>query len=310
MINKYNINDEIIGKGSFSTVYKGININNKKEYALKVIKLNSLNTIIRSKIKLEIDILNRISHPNIIKLYDNFYNDNKLYLVFDICKHHLEKELNNNYHLIKKNQKIEWINQLSLGLIYLHNNNIIHRDIKLQNVLLTHDNNIKIIDFGFARYFESDDLIDTICGSPLYMSPELFSKNAYDYKSDYWSMGIVLYNILVGKMPYDAKNIIDLSLKLKNITDIKIPSNVNNLYNSDLINLVESMLIISKKYRINIEELNNHPFITNKQINVNMVGYTMDIESPIYNISKPIHINNAFCNRNLLIDSYYIKNSI
>lgn len=263
MIKNYSINNnDLIGRGSFSEVYRGTK--NNTEYAIKIV--NS----ITSKIKLEVDILKKISHINIIKLYDHFYYDNKLYLVFDRCKHSLEKEINNNYLLINNKRKTAWIRQLLSGILYLHNNKIMHRDIKLQNILLTYDDKIKIIDFGFARYFDMNNLMNTICGSPLYMSPEIFSNNSYDYKSDYWSIGVVCYNILVGKMPYNAKNLIDLTSKIKNIIDIKIPKNIVNLYDSNLIDLVESLLIISKKYRITLDELNVHPFIINKPLSVNI----------------------------------------
>ncbi len=263
MIKNYSINNnDLIGRGSFSEVYRGTK--NNTEYAIKIV--NS----ITSKIKLEVDILKKISHINIIKLYDHFYYDNKLYLVFDRCKHSLEKEINNNYLLINNKRKTAWIRQLLSGILYLHNNKIMHRDIKLQNILLTYDDKIKIIDFGFARYFDINNLMNTICGSPLYMSPEIFSNNSYDYKSDYWSIGVVCYNILVGKMPYNAKNLIDLTSKIKNIIDIKIPKNIVNLYDSNLIDLVESLLIISKKYRITLDELNVHPFIINKPLSVNI----------------------------------------
>ena len=258
VIFNYSIND-IIGKGTFSSVYSAFNINNpNKSYAIKIIKMNKINDQIKSKVKHEINIHKIIEHPNIIKMNDSFYYNGLLYIVFDKCKNDLAYELNYNKLIIISN-RINWINQLLLGIIYLHSNNIIHRDLKTQNILLTYDLDVKIADFGFAKCINItnniNNLEETICGSPLYMSPELFNEQTNDFKSDYWSLGIIFYSITVGNMPYNAKNIIDLIAKIKNITDIKIPLNISKHYNNDLIIIIESMLIISTKYRINYNKL-------------------------------------------------------
>jgi non-specific serine/threonine protein kinase len=264
VVNNYNINN-IIGKGAYSTVCMGTNINDKSdipiEYAIKIIKLNKLNDNIKNRIEIEVDILRKLNHTNIIKLYDSFYNDGILYIVLDKCKTDLHTELKTNYSKIDINTKINWIKQLTSGLLYLHHNKIMHRDIKPQNLLINYNNEIKIIDFGFARHFETENLMNTVCGSPLYMSPELFINRMYDYRTDYWSMGIIFYQIIVGTLPYNARNLVDLMTKLKNITDIKIPQNIADLYDKDIIHLIESMLIISTKYRISFDCFNNHPFI-------------------------------------------------
>ena len=90
---------------------------------------------------------------------------------------------------------------------YLLENKIIHRDLKPQNILVTNLGDIKITDFGFARYFDNDMVIRTICSSPLYMAPEIMKNKKYDLKSDLWSVGIILYEMLVGQAPFELKNI-------------------------------------------------------------------------------------------------------
>ena len=275
IIFNYKINDKI-GKGSFSSVYSAHYVDNKKqEFAIKVIKINKTSEQIKSKIKLEVEILSHLKHTNIVTLHDSFYHDGLLYLVFDRCRSDLYTEITSKSNMeIDIHKKIEWIKQLMSGLIYLHKNKIIHRDLKPQNILLDKNNKIKIIDFGFARYLDSIDLNETICGSPLYMSPEIFIHHTYDYKSDYWSMGLIIYLIIVGNLPYNAKNIMELVSKLKNITDIKISNNIKNLYDDDLINMLESMLIINTKYRISFDNLLKHNFITKNKIHqINQVKY-------------------------------------
>ena len=284
IVNNYNINNKI-GKGAYSSVYIGTNVNDKNdipiEYAIKIIKLNKLNENIRNKIEIEVDILRKLDHTNIIKLYDSFYNDGILYIVLEKCKTDFYTELKTNYSTIDVNTKLNWIKQLIKGLLYLHKNKIIHRDIKPQNILINNQNELKIIDFGFARHFETENLMNTVCGSPLYMSPELFINRMYDYRTDYWSMGIIFYQIIVGTLPYNARNLVDLMSKLKNITDIKIPQNIISLYDEDIINLIESMLIISTKYRISFDSFNSHPFIK-KNINENYISNNI-LDDILYN---------------------------
>ena len=296
IIFNYSIN-KLIGKGSYSYVYSGNEISNKDyEYAIKVIKLTKINEQLKTKIKLEVDILNKLKHENIIKLYNSFYHDSILYLVLEKCKADLDQYIKENFNIISNTQKIEWIKQLIHGLIFLHSNKIIHKDLKPKNILITEDNILKISDFGFARYIESEDNISTICGTPLYMSPELFKNDTiYDYKSDYWSMGIIIYFIITGTIPFNAKNITELMLKLKNITDIKIPSNIANNYDFELINLTESMLIASVKHRISYNEIIKHNFIKKNNLNINFIhsisshSISLLSPSPSTSISSPSH---------------------
>jgi serine/threonine protein kinase len=294
IIFNYNIGEKI-GVGSFSSVYTATNSNTSvsvapvKEYAIKVIKMNKISDHIKSKIKMEVEILSKLDHPNIIKLHESFYNDGLLYIVLDKCKTDLSTEIKTNGSKIDISTKMGWIDGLLNGLKYLHQNNIIHRDIKPQNTLLDNLGNIKIIDFGFARYFGAENLMNTICGSPLYMSPEIFISNTYDYKSDYWSMGVVLYHIIVGSMPYNAKNINDLILKLQTLTDIKIPSDIATKYPAELIDLVESMLIINTKHRLSYEKFQIHPYFIKKTA-VSSLTKVSSLTEPIDDLIKKQNI--------------------
>jgi serine/threonine protein kinase len=315
IIFNYKINDKI-GKGSFSSVYSAHYVNDKKqEFAIKIIKMNKISDHLKSKIKLEVEILSHLKHQHIITMNDSFYHDGLLYLVFERCDIDLYTKITSNQNPIPIQTKIEWIKQLMSGLIYIHKNKIIHRDLKPQNILLDKNNQIKIIDFGFSRYLDATDPSDPtdptnstkmICGSPLYMSPEIFIHYTYDYKSDYWSMGLIIYFIIVGNLPYNAKNIMELVAKLKNITDIKISNNIKNLYDDDLINMLESMLIINTKYRISFDDLLKHDFIIKNKINKikiktnfdksynalnEMINYD-DYISPKSNDSEITEINN------------------
>jgi serine/threonine protein kinase len=259
VIFNYKIYDKI-GSGSFSSVYKGKSLTNNDLCAIKIIKMNKLDKVVSYRVKLEVDILKKITHPNIIKLIDYFFVDENMFIILELCQNDLATIIKNNPN-IKPTIKIEWIKQIISGVLYLHFSQIIHRDLKPQNILIDAYNNIKIIDFGFARTFKTFDLMSTICGSPLFMSPELFINNSYDYKTDYWSMGIILYFICVEQLPYNAHNMTELMIKLKNITDIKMPQNIKDVYPDAFIHLSESILIKSFKYRSGFETLISHPFV-------------------------------------------------
>ena len=270
IIFNYNIS-KLLGKGSYCFVYLATDILNKdnktNEYAIKVAKVSKLNDQNILKLRSEVEILGKINHPNIIKLYNSFYHDSVMYIVLEKCKMDLEKYIKNNLK-IDNGQKINWMKELVSGLIFLHSKKIIHRDLKPSNILITETNNLKITDFGFAKFIDSEESYQ-ICGTPLYMSPELLTSSySHNYKTDYWSMGIILYFIVTGLVPFGVKNITELMLKIKNITDIKVPSNIANNYDIHTINLIESMLITCVKHRISYEQLVNHPF--NKKNNFNL----------------------------------------
>ena len=114
----------------------------------------------------------------------------------------------------------KYLRQLSNALKYLLQNNIVHRDLKPQNILMSNNNNIIITDFGFARKINEDLLFTTLCGSPMYMAPEIFNKQAYNNKSDLWSVGIILFEMLSGYPPFKAPNILSLHFT--------VPSNKRN----------------------------------------------------------------------------------
>lgn len=220
-IKDYIYENKPIGIGSFAKVYKGFNHITKDVIAIKKINLLKLNKILKDRLVIEIELMQKYNNNNnILKLYDVLYSENKdyLYMILEYC------DCGDLYNFIKNNKLTEneikyYMNQLKNGLQYLRENNIIHRDIKPKNILLTDNNKIlKICDFGFARSVVDDvSLMETLCGSPLYMAPEIINNKKYNIKSDLWSVGIILYEMIYNEHPLgEPVNIIDLMDKLKN----------------------------------------------------------------------------------------------
>lgn len=221
-IGNYEVFKKRIGKGAFSSIYKAYNKYSKELVAVKEISLDTLNKYEKS-IKNETDIMKNLNHPYIVKLYETIIDEDteNVYLVMEYMgRGDFSKYLNKRP--LKEKFALKYLKQISQAMKYLLDNNIIHRDLKPQNILITDTGNIKLTDFGFARYFDKDIMIQTICGSPLYMAPEIIKNKKYDYKSDLWSIGIIFYEMLMGEPPYKAKNIYQLIRKIEN-DNIEIP---------------------------------------------------------------------------------------
>lgn len=297
-VKDYVIYKKRIGKGAFSTVYKGYNKNTKLQVAIKEITLETLNKH-QKMFKRETDIMKKLKHQNIITLYDTIIDENteNVYLIMDYySRGDFSKFLKKRP--LKEKYAVKYLKQLSKGLEYLLSNNIIHRDLKPQNILVSDIGDIKITDFGFARYFDNDLLIQTICGSPLYMAPEIMKSQKYDYKSDLWSVGIIFYEMLFGYTPFKSKNIYELIRKIEN-EDVRIPNKFSISIGCK--NLLFGLLEKDPIKRISWDDFFTHPIFTNVDFNERennlMEISNLDILPSLnYSENKFINSNNLYIN--------------
>ena len=203
----------VLGNGSYGKVYKAKNIVTDNLVAIKSIKKKKENNGGRIDIENEINVLKKLSHPNIVKIYEFYDIKEKYYLITEFCKYgELYQYLKFNF---SEKQLCVLFYQVFSGLIYLHDNNVIHRDLKLENIMIDSiekDNiscepyfYIKIIDFGSAKIFSKQKSEKEIIGSSYYMAPEVLKQN-YNEKCDTWSVGVVLYMLLTKKAPFNGKN--------------------------------------------------------------------------------------------------------
>ena len=284
MIGEYQLENRI-GKGAFSEVYITKKLGEDKKYATKKILKETLsNSKIKKYFNNELHILNNIEHPNIIKLYETKESYNSYFLIFDYCNGGalsscLEKYKRQNKKPFPQELVQYFMRQIVDGLRYIHNMKILHRDIKLDNILVNFNSNedlinlnyfnsqIKIIDFGFARYLESDTLAESVLGSPMYMDPQILKKMmkidnnnsfGYDQKADIWSLGTICYEMLIGTPPYNAHTYNDLMKKI-NYGDYKIPNNIK--LSKEVISFINGMLQYNPNSRLDINALANHDFI-------------------------------------------------
>ncbi|KPM03935.1 serine/threonine kinase-like protein 2 [Sarcoptes scabiei] len=263
-IKKY-IKGEILGRGKFGVVREFIEKKTLKRFAGKIVRKNLLrkDPHVRFQINKELSITYHFNHQNVLKVYDLYATNTKIYLFMEFCYGELGEFLQ-VYQRLPKTQSKDYFAQIIDGLGYLHSHGIIHRDIKPENILITPDNVIKLADFGVCQvvsYFTLDDTVFGTDGTPLYHPPELFDPKILDYsgsKIDIWSAGVVLYRMLTGVLPFFNSS----SLKQTDIDEIL---NKNIQYPFEIkqdVLLVDLLNGIFKKNfhkRITILEIKNHP---------------------------------------------------
>lgn len=305
LIGKYKIYiNNIIGQGSFATILLGKNIETGELVAVK--KINNIRSIKkRELLKREIIILRKLNHPNVIKLYDvelDNYNDTT-YLFMEYCDNGDLKCFQNKkkFHEYKA---LVLARQIKNALLYLYENNILHRDLKPHNILLDDNYNIKLTDFGFAKetdYSQNDILEQTYCGSPLYMSPELLNNNGYNTKSDIWSFGVILYELISGTFPFFAKSIKELSINIKK-NEFKIPLNINNEISKELSDLLYKIFDKNVDTRINWIDIFKHEWFADTFFEEMKMIYYNDRHNKYNKINK---INNNNLQNNTEINNTY-----
>jgi serine/threonine protein kinase len=292
---EYIYRDSRIGTGSYSVVYKGICRQTKEPIAIKKIDLRRFKDE-RERIDEEIDIMKKMSHVGIVQLYDVVYDSTNdyIYIIMEYCsggdlstiitKQISETEIHGYFH------------QLAEAFKYLHKQKILHRDIKPQNILFkdTGKKIIKITDFGFSKYFSEDNnILETLCGSPIYMAPEILFHQKYNIKTDLWSIGVILYELVYRKFPYQAKNTIELIKEVKKI-DIKFPDSPS--ISNECQDLMKRLLVKDPIKRISWQDFFDHLWIqcdedtTNTCIFEKIPGADSRLAYPMIPKSNPIPI--------------------
>ena len=282
-----------LGKGAFGEVYLTSKQGSKEKFATKKIdKKFTLNPKAKKYLDNEIGILKDIDHPNIVKLYDVKETSQFYYLVTEYCNGGGLSDCLEQYQ--EKHNKafpeeiVQYLmKQIVSALRYLHNKTILHRDIKLDNILVHFENEedrrnknmlkakVKMIDFGFARYLKKEELAYSTLGSPINMDPGILRKlnkmahsneYGYDEKADIWSLGTICYEMLIGKCTFDAESMKELVRKVEK-GDYFIP----NFLSKEAVSFLNGMLQYDFKKRLTAEQLYRHKFINKKYKDLNKI---------------------------------------
>ena len=254
-----------IGSGSFGRVYLATHLKTKVDYAIKVIdKRNKTNIEGKPYFRREIEIMSKIRHPNCVRLFGNFEDENFCYFIMEYIPG------GNLYTLMSNNRNTglniylvaSIVRDLASAIYYLHNMNppIIHRDIKPENVLLTNNSKIKLTDFGWSNYIDFEgEQRRTLCGTPIYLAPEMIQNSGHDKHVDIWCLGVLLFELLTGTPPFIGQNRI---LLMKNIINVNIvwPSPPRLPIDPDAKDLISKILKKRPNERISLENMIKHNF--------------------------------------------------
>lgn len=267
--NDYQIG-EICGSGAFATVRKITSKTSGQQRALKIIKKQKNSDA--SRMYLEVEILKKLIHPNIMQIYE-FYEDKKnFYIVTEWCDGGELFDMIINKGTFTEEEAAWIMKQLISAINYIHSNNIVHRDLKPENILLdTKKNNIiKIIDWGTARFFEKNKKMNKISGTPYYIAPEVLNEK-YDEKCDVWSAGVIMYIILCGYPPFNGENDNEILAKIKT-GKFTFPEEEWEEVSSDAKDLIKKMLAFKSEDRLSASDCLNHSWLkdnNNKKVDRN-----------------------------------------
>jgi len=206
---------ELIGVGGMANVYKAVDIIENRIVAVKILKEEYLsNDEFLRRFRNESKAIAVLSHPNIVKIYDVSLGDGIQYLVMEYVDGITLKEYIEQQHVLKWKESVHFTVQILRALQHAHDKGIVHRDIKPHNIMLLQDGTIKVMDFGIARFARDDGrtVTDKAIGSVHYISPEQARGDISDEKSDIYSVGVMLFEMLTGKLPFDSDSAVSIAL--------------------------------------------------------------------------------------------------
>ncbi|KAF7062368.1 hypothetical protein CFC21_068976 [Triticum aestivum] len=288
---------EMVGKGTFAEVFRAVHAPTGARVAVKEIDRRRVDDHVRRGILQEMSILGSLSHPNILRLINTIETGEKLFLVLEYCDGG-DLEAYRQTHGGPRNRLPEatardFARQLAEGLKVLRGQRIVHRDLKPQNLLLSADGDaitLKIGDFGFARSLMHENLAATFCGSPYYMAPEIWRGDKYDAKADLWSVGVILFQLVTGELPFLGENRVELCEKVLSSSGLSFPPDIEADLHPEFIDLCRRLICLDPAERMPFEEFFNHNFLAtarNSEI-VDESHHALDLRDTCQTVSSAV----------------------
>uniref|UniRef100_A0AAY4C5T7 Serine/threonine-protein kinase PLK n=1 Tax=Denticeps clupeoides TaxID=299321 RepID=A0AAY4C5T7_9TELE len=248
-----------LGKGGFAKCYEITDVDTKEVFAGKVVsKSLLLKPHQKEKMSTEIAIHRSLDNPHVVGFRGFFEDDDFVFVVLEICRRRSLLELHKRRKAVTEPEARYFMRQTILGCMYLHNNRVIHRDLKLGNLFLSDDMEVKIGDFGLATKIEFDgERKKTLCGTPNYIAPEVLCKKGHSFEVDIWSLGCILYTLLVGKPPFETSCLKETYGRIKK-NEYSIPRHISPAAAS----LIRRMLHAEPSLRPSISDLLADEFFT------------------------------------------------
>ncbi|XP_030642907.1 serine/threonine-protein kinase SIK1 [Chanos chanos] len=298
-----------LGKGNFAVVKLARHKVTKTQVAIKIIDKTRLNSSNLEKIYREVQIMKLLNHPHIIKLYQVMETKDMLYIVTEYAKNgEMFDYLTSNGRMSEgEARKKFW--QILTAVDYCHRHHIVHRDLKTENLLLDANMNIKLADFGFGNFYNAGEPLSTWCGSPPYAAPEVFEGKEYEGPQlDIWSLGVVLYVLVCGSLPFDGTSLPALRQR---VTEgrFRIPF----FMSQDCENLIRKMLVVDPSKRISIAQIKQHrwmladPSAPHQTLSHSLTDYNSnlgDYSEPVLGIMQTLGIDRQRTVESLQSSSY------
>ncbi|KAK1264354.1 CBL-interacting serine/threonine-protein kinase 11 [Acorus gramineus] len=255
----------IISRGPLSVVWRAVDRRSDGQpVAIKRVNLSGLNRTLSSSLDCELEFLRSVSHPNIVRLIDVIWEDEFVFLVMEFCA---GGDLASYICLkgrVQEQVARKFAGQIGAGLKVLHAHHIIHRDLKPENILLSTSNNnpvLKISDFGLSRVVLPGEYAETVCGSPLYMAPEVLQFQKYNEKVDMWSVGAILFELLNGYPPYRGRTNVQLLQNIMKSTCLPFSELILPGLNRDCVDVCLRLLCKNPANRLSFDEFYHHKFL-------------------------------------------------
>ena len=292
---------KLLGTGSFAKVREGMHIHTSEKIAIKAVDKNQAkeDSYVFKNLRREARIMQLLSHPNIIRLLEVVETENSYYMVMELVSggdvmHHI---MSNKYSCLEEHTVKKYIKQMVTAIHYMHEAGIIHRDLKVENLLLDDSDSIKIIDFGLSNFIHNPEnltinMVQTQCGSPAYAAPELLGHKNYGKEVDVWSIGVNMFAMLAGSLPYTVEPY-DITALHAKILDGRI-NHIPDHISSSCKDLLMRFLTPDPSKRITLPEAIHHHWFKDIDTNIKLVPYPSFLDLVDIEQSVVSHITQKF----------------
>eukprot|EP00754_Rhynchopus_humris_P048252 Rhum_TRINITY_DN7645_c0_g1::Rhum_TRINITY_DN7645_c0_g1_i1::g.24057::m.24057/K08796/BRSK; BR serine/threonine kinase len=249
---------DTIGVGTTGKVKAGFHKQTGQRVAVKIVKKKNMedNLEVRQRVEREVKVLKLLNHPNVMKLYDVLQTSTHLFVVVELLEGGQLYDHVSAHPLLGEAEVFQFFYQLTTGIAFMHSQNICHRNVKLENLLLDSAGNLKIADLEMASAIPRGRYLETSCGSPHYACPEIVKNERYlGTAADVWSCGVLLYALTTNTLPFDAPSVDQLFAKIK-AGRFHMPSDIS----PSLQDLLARMLAVKGDERITTDEIQQHPY--------------------------------------------------